>query len=73
VYMSTKQVAEDLGIRPPALLKAVWDGRLRPPPKTPAGDYAWRSIDVERAARVFGRRLRRRRKDVRGVSETGVA
>jgi hypothetical protein len=56
-YQGTKQVAAEIGVRPTTLLRAVWDGRIPPPPKNSAGDFCWRRIDVCRAAKVFGRRL----------------
>ena len=56
-YASTRQVAAEIGVRPMTLLRAVWDGRIPPPPKNSAGDFCWRRVDVRRAAEAFGRRV----------------
>lgn len=52
-YQSSRQVAEEIGLRPSTLLRAVWDGRIPQPPKNQAGDFCWRRVDVRRAAAVF--------------------
>jgi len=49
----TRQVAQELGIRPATLLQAVWQGRVPAPPKSAAGNYLWRPEDVARAAKLF--------------------
>lgn len=50
---STKEVARLLGISVTKLQRAVWDGRLDPPQKTPAGNFLWTPHDVERASWVL--------------------
>lgn len=49
-YRSTREVARMLGVSPSRLARAVWDGRLDPPTKAPAGEYLWTIKDIERAS-----------------------
>jgi len=37
-------------MRPAALSRAIWDGRLDPPAKGPSGNFLWRLSDIERAS-----------------------
>lgn len=53
---STRQVAILLGIKPGALTKALWDGRVEPPAKSPSGNYLWTLRDIERASWALLRR-----------------
>ena len=53
---STRQVALLLGVKPAALAKALWDGRIDPPAKGPSGNYLWRVNDIEKASWVMCRR-----------------
>ncbi len=46
---STKQVAAMLHIRPDALSRAIWLGRLTAPAKGPGGSYLWTNHDIEHA------------------------
>ena len=52
-YQSTRQAAKTLGIRPDALARAVWIGRLDPPEKSPSGDFLWTQQDIDRASWVL--------------------
>jgi len=52
-YQSTRQAAKTLGIRPDALARAVWIGRLDAPEKSPSGDYLWTADDINRASWVL--------------------
>ena len=54
-FLSTRQVARLLGITPARLTKALWDGRVDPPTKSPSGNYLWTIEDVERASWVLRR------------------
>ena len=54
-YRSTPQAARLLGISPSQLAKAVWDGRVAPPQKSPSGNYLWTQEDIEHAAWALGR------------------
>ena len=47
---STRQAALILEIRPDLLQKAVWQGKVKSPPKSPSGSYLWSLVDVESAA-----------------------
>jgi hypothetical protein len=49
-YLSTKQVAERLGIKPDRLQKMIWTGRVTGPEKSPGGDYLWDDQSIERAS-----------------------
>ena len=49
-FWSTRQVARLLGITPARLTKAVWDGRVDPPEKSPSGNFLWTVADIERAS-----------------------
>lgn len=49
-FLSTRQVAARLGIRPSVLGAAVWNGRLIPPVKSPDGSFLWTEDDIERAS-----------------------
>ena len=47
---STRQVAQILGVRPSTLSRAVWDGTVKSPRKSPAGNYMWSVSDIESAS-----------------------
>jgi len=49
-YRSTPQAARLLGMSPSRLAKAVWDGRVDPPQKSPSGNFLWTHADIERAS-----------------------
>jgi hypothetical protein len=51
-FYSTRQVAVFLGmgIRPDTIQKAIWQGRLDPPQKSPSGSFLWTERDIERAS-----------------------
>lgn len=51
--LSTRQVAALLGVSVSKLTREVWLGRIKAPPKSPAGDHLWGRIDVERACWVL--------------------
>jgi len=52
---STRQVAILLGMKPGALTKALWDGRVDSPQKSPSGNYLWTIPDIEAASWRLGR------------------
>jgi hypothetical protein len=52
-FYGTKDVARTLGIRPDALTRAIWVGRLDPPTKSPSGSFLWTEQDIERASWVL--------------------
>jgi len=52
-HSSTPQAAKTIGIKPSALARAVWDGRVNPPQKSPAGNYLWTARDIEHASWVL--------------------
>jgi len=49
-YASTRQVAQRLKMRPDTLVRAVWQGTVNPPSKSPSGAYLWTERDIESAA-----------------------
>lgn len=50
-FYSTRQVAQViLKIKPDTLQKAVWQGRVKAPSKSPSGDYLWTVSDAEAAS-----------------------
>jgi hypothetical protein len=49
-YWNTRLGAIAIGVTPNALQRAVWDGRVVPPPKGPSGNYLWRREDLDRAS-----------------------
>ena len=56
-FVSTKQTALMLGIKPGRLSMAVWDGRIAEPQRGPGGDFLWTDEDVARAAKLWNIRL----------------
>ena len=50
---NTRGAALVLGILPSTLYRAVWDGRLTPPAKTPGGAFLWTDEDIGRARRLL--------------------
>ncbi len=55
-YYSTRQVAAMLGMRPDTLAKAIWQGRVTPPQKSPSGNFLWTDADINKASWVLCRR-----------------
>lgn len=55
-YLATRHVARLLGVSVSLLTKAVWDGRVDPPQKSPSGNFLWTGADIERAAWALLRR-----------------
>lgn len=49
-YYGTKNVAEKLGLKPQTLNMAIWQGRVTPPAKGPAGNFLWTDEDINRAS-----------------------
>lgn len=49
-YLNTRQVAKLLEVSVNLLTKALWDGRVDPPRKSPSGNFLWTPRDIERAA-----------------------
>ncbi len=52
-FYSTKQVASILKLKPDLVSKAIWQGRIDPPAKSPSGNYLWTEQDIERASWVL--------------------
>ncbi len=52
-FLNTRQVAKLLGIKASCLTKALWDGRVESPAKSPSGNFLWTERDVERASWVI--------------------
>ncbi len=55
-YWNTRQVAHLFGISVSLLTKALWDGRVPPPQKSPSGNFLWTAHDIHRASWVLRRR-----------------
>ena len=53
--MSTRQVAALLGVSVSKLTREVWLGRIKAPPKSPAGDHLWGRTDIEAAFALLAR------------------
>jgi hypothetical protein len=53
--VNTRVAAELLGIRAPALQRAVWDGRLDAPQRF-GRSFIWTARELEQAAWVFWRK-----------------
>jgi len=53
-FLSTREVARLLGMKPGTLSMAVWDGRIAEPERGPGDSFLWTDADVQRAARQFG-------------------
>jgi len=49
-FLNTRQAAEMLGVPVARLSRAVWDGRVEEPARSPAGDFLWSPDDVEAAS-----------------------
>ena len=54
--MTTREVARALQIRPGALLRGVWEGRLPAPAKDGSGTFTWSEDDFRRACWTFHRK-----------------
>ena len=68
-FYSTRQVAELLHIKPDTLSKAIWQGRIEQPTKSPSGNYLWTIKDIEHAAwvlRCYDRFTKWRKGDANG-------
>lgn len=54
-YFSTQQVAQMLNVKINRLQRAIWDGRIDPPAKSPGGKgvFLWTRGDIERASQLF--------------------
>lgn len=52
-YLSTRQVARLLGVSVSCLTRAVWDGRVTQPSKSPSGCFLWTQADIDRASWVL--------------------
>lgn len=63
-YFSTRQVAKLLRVSVSLLTKAVWCGRVDPPPKSPSGNFLWTQRDIERASWVLLHRASKEQEEV---------
>jgi len=52
-YLSTRQVAERLGIRTDRLSQLVYRRSIREPSRGPSGFFLWTAKDVARAEKFF--------------------
>jgi len=52
-YLSTRQVAQSLGVSVSRLTKAVLSGRVDAPQKSPSGNFLWTARDIDRASMVL--------------------
>lgn len=52
-YRSTREVAREIGVGCSALSRAVWDGRIPSPKRSPQGAFLWLPDDIERARRAM--------------------
>ena len=48
-FKNTKQVATILGVRPYKLQRAIWEGLINEPEKSPSGNFCWKDSDIEQA------------------------
>ncbi|MDI9434067.1 MAG: hypothetical protein QM570_20310 [Planctomycetota bacterium] len=55
-FWSTRQVARMLGVTPALMTKALWDGRVPAPQKSPSGNFLWTAADIDRASWALLRR-----------------
>ena len=51
--VNTRAVAECLGVSFSRLSRAVWLGQVKPPHKSPGGDFLWTRKDIEGACWVL--------------------
>ncbi len=49
-FYSTRETANRLKMRADTLVRAVWQGTVTPPAKSPSGAYLWTDSDIEAAA-----------------------
>ena len=68
---STRQVARLLGMRPARLTKAIWDDRVSPPTKGPAGNFLWTHDDIQRVSWALLHRAFEPPPDVLAVVDRG--
>ena len=69
-FLSTRQVAQLLGLNVNGLARAVWTGRIRAPEKGPSGNYLWTKSDIEHASWILrGRSI----DDILGPKPAGSA
>jgi len=52
-YYSTGQVADLLGINRNTFIRALWDGRVKPPRRGPGRAFLWTEPDIIRAAEIL--------------------
>ncbi len=63
-FYSTRQVARFLRIKPDTLQKAIWQGRVDPPAKSPSGNFLWTEADIDRTSWVLLHRAFNLRKGI---------
>lgn len=49
-FLSSRQAAHRLGVKVGTLARAVWDGRIPEPTRSPSGAFLWEEEDLRRAA-----------------------
>jgi len=52
-FWSSREVAAMLGVRIGTLSRAVWEGRVDPPEKSPSGGFLWTLPDIQRGSWYF--------------------
>jgi hypothetical protein len=55
-YRSTRDVAKLLGVGLARLSRAVYEGRIEPPPRGPGGVFLWDDFAIRKAGWVLLRR-----------------
>lgn len=55
-HRSTREAARLLNVSVSRLAKAVWDGRVESPQKSPSGSFLWSERDIEQASWILLRR-----------------
>jgi hypothetical protein len=49
-FYSTSQVGRILKLSPDLISKGIWQNRVKPPVKSPSGNYLWSIANIESAA-----------------------
>ena len=57
-FRTTREVADELGVKYFQLFNLVRYGHIPAPPKTGSGDYCWSDYDVAAARRIIDSRRR---------------
>ncbi len=55
-FKNTAEVARIIGIKTSALQRAIWDGRVTAPAKSPSGGFLWTEKDIDSASWALKRK-----------------